>query len=138
MEYNCNKDGEVYNSNGYKMKPYTHSDGYKQIKSYDQGCTESIYVHRMVWQTFMGDIPKGMEINHINEDKADNRLENLELVTQKENIRKRSYNKLSMEKCKSIQKQYIDKTHTTFASLAREYECHPTTISDCIKGKTWN
>jgi hypothetical protein len=43
--------------------------------------------HRYVWTQAHGEIPKGMEIHHINSIKNDNRLENLKLVTHKENHR---------------------------------------------------
>ena len=43
-------------------------------------------LHRLVWEAFTGPIPEGMQVNHINEDKTDNRLENLNLMTCKENI----------------------------------------------------
>ena len=42
-------------------------------------------VHRLVWETYVGSIPKGLVINHINGVKTDNRLCNLELCTYKEN-----------------------------------------------------
>ena len=42
-------------------------------------------VHRLVYEAFNGPIPEGMQINHISEDKTDNRLENLNLMTPKEN-----------------------------------------------------
>lgn len=42
--------------------------------------------HRMIWESVYGPIPEGLQINHINGDKTDNRLENLDLVTQSENI----------------------------------------------------
>lgn len=42
-------------------------------------------VHRIIWETFNGDIPDGYEIDHINTIKTDNRLYNLRLVTPKEN-----------------------------------------------------
>lgn len=43
-------------------------------------------IHRLVWESFNGPIPEGMQINHLNEIKSDNRLENLSLCTAKENI----------------------------------------------------
>ena len=42
-------------------------------------------VHRIIWETFNGEIPDGYEIDHINTIKTDNRLDNLRLVTPKEN-----------------------------------------------------
>lgn len=42
-------------------------------------------VHSLVWVTFNGPVPKGYEINHINEDKTDCSLSNLSLTTKKEN-----------------------------------------------------
>lgn len=43
------------------------------------------YVHRLIWEHVHGPIPPGMQINHINGVKDDNRIANLELVTPSEN-----------------------------------------------------
>lgn len=40
------------------------------------------YRHRIVWEMFNGPIPDGLFINHINGIRGDDRIENLELVTQ--------------------------------------------------------
>ena len=48
------------------------------------------YVHRVVWEEHHGKIPDGMEIDHINNSKHDNRIENLQLLTVKQN-RQRNY-----------------------------------------------
>lgn len=39
------------------------------------------YVHRLIWVMHNGDIPEGMEIDHINCVRSDNRVENLRLAT---------------------------------------------------------
>lgn len=49
--------------------------------------TGNLYVHRLIWELFNGAIPDGMQIDHINGDRADNRIENLRLVTQQSNLR---------------------------------------------------
>ena len=49
------------------------------------GVNKTFSVHKCVWESFNGQIPYGYQINHINEDKTDNRLENLNLMTPKEN-----------------------------------------------------
>ena len=41
--------------------------------------------HRYVWTQHNGDIPKGMEIDHINGKRNDNRIENLQMLTKKQN-----------------------------------------------------
>lgn len=39
------------------------------------------YEHREVWIRYHGPIPAGFDVHHKNEDKLDNRIENLELLT---------------------------------------------------------
>ena len=48
------------------------------------GCV-SKGVHVWVYLTFVGDIPKGYEVNHLDENPKNNRLNNLNLLTSKEN-----------------------------------------------------
>jgi HNH endonuclease len=45
-----------------------------------------IYEHRLAWLCFFGYLPpKGKEIDHINGDRADNRIENLREISKREN-----------------------------------------------------
>ena len=59
--------------------------GYLVVGLYKNGKQITYFVHRLVWSAFHGEIPEGYEINHKDEDKTNNRLDNLELVTRKEN-----------------------------------------------------
>lgn len=59
------------------LKPTVTTAGYE---------TSSIgLVHRVVVETFLGEIPKDYEVNHIDGCKTNNRLNNLEIVTKSEN-----------------------------------------------------
>ena len=59
--------------------------GYLQV-SVSKPKRASVRVHRLVYETFNGEIPDGMEIDHINTVKDDNSLENLRCVTHAENL----------------------------------------------------
>lgn len=67
------------------VQPTISKAGYARIRY--NGKVE--YVHRLIWQHVHGPIPDGMHIDHINGDKADNRLANLRLVTPAENAQNR-------------------------------------------------
>ena len=63
-----------------------YSYGYKVGKGYlkhslsKNGVVTNKRVNRLVWETFVGPIPKGYDIHHKNHNRQDNRLENLELI----------------------------------------------------------
>lgn len=42
--------------------------------------------HRIIWEMHNGPIPCGMQVDHINRVRDDNRIENLRLVTQQQNL----------------------------------------------------
>lgn len=45
--------------------------------------------HRLVYEHFNGPIPKGLQVDHINNNRDDNRISNLQLLSNKENARYR-------------------------------------------------
>lgn len=49
-------------------------------------------MHRYVWRFYNGEIPSNHDIHHRNENKLDNRLENLELISKAEHTSKYSPN----------------------------------------------
>lgn len=65
------------------------NDRYKRIRvaKIDNWKIYSESVHRLVVQTFVGDIPQGMVVNHKDGNKHNNKLSNLEIVTPSQNSR---------------------------------------------------
>lgn len=61
--------------------------GYLGVEVCSGGKKSTLSAHRVVWEAFNGPIPPGMQINHKNGIKDDNRLSNLEVVTPSQNTR---------------------------------------------------
>jgi hypothetical protein len=98
--YKINRVGEVKNAKGKTRKPYCDKDGYLGIILYHKGKKQNLKIHRLVGFAFMKDAYfEGATIDHVNGIKDDNQVENLEWVTNYENIR-RAYAKGSHEKNK--------------------------------------
>lgn len=62
---------------------WVHVDGYVQVYAFGGGHL----AHRVIWEMVNGPIPDGMEIDHINGRRTDNRLQNLRVVTRSDNMR---------------------------------------------------
>lgn len=53
---------------------------------------KAVLNHRIIWEMQRGEIPKGMQVDHINHNIYDNSIKNLRLVKQIDNGRNRSLN----------------------------------------------
>lgn len=74
-------NGGTYFKKGHVLKQNTMDTGYKRISS---NTAQQQLVHRMVLEAFTG--KKERYVDHINGDRADNRLENLRWCTQRQNM----------------------------------------------------
>jgi hypothetical protein len=95
--YYISKDGEIFNSKFAPVKSYLVNGYYfVQIKK------KKYAVHRMVALTYIKNTNNHLVVNHIDENKTNNKVENLEWVTQKENCN--SHTKPISHERKVIQK----------------------------------
>lgn len=71
---------------GLIMKPKDNGRGYKYVALCKNGRCRTKCIHRLVVEAFIGAIPKGFEVNHKDEDKGNNTLDNLEICTRSYNV----------------------------------------------------
>lgn len=89
------KDGKVFWSDPHCTRlnqgdeaGSRHHRGYWYIRRYDKTMSR----HRIVWEMHNGPIPDGMEIDHINHVPGDDRIENLRMVTRRQNNQNKKLN----------------------------------------------
>ena len=149
-EYSVNESGEVFGPRG-KMTPFKQRNGYLRLV-FTAGCEkrQHFYVHRLVAQQFIPN-PKNLpEVNHLDTNKLNNSVDNLEWCTRKENQQHASragrlchgtekYNSVLTEADVIwIRSNY--KMHSIYyntGSMARTLNCGVGTVRAVIKGYTW-
>lgn len=114
------ENGKVYGTRGpggkklaepKELKGTPLENGYLAVKIVNGECRKQCRIHRIVWVAANGVIPDGYVIDHINNDKTDNRLCNLQLLTPEENSTKARNDGLYKVHENAGQAKITDETH---------------------------
>lgn len=99
-----NKSGEVFSSTGRKIKCSAGRNGYVQVSTGE-------LLHRIIWKAFNGEIPEGMEIDHIIpiKDGGTNDLSNLRILTHKQNCNNPKSIENYKKHNKNVDRSYLKK-----------------------------
>ncbi len=149
--YKIYESGKVWS---YRRKRFLRTpkdrDGYKRVTLCVDKKIKNMTIHRWLYITFVGDIPKTHQINHKDGNKINNNLQNLELVTPKENTQhawasglakkqvgeKTSLAKLTKNKILKIREMHL--LGQSQVHIAKHFGIHQTNVHYILKGKTWN
>lgn len=137
-----------YNRTGKEkvLKLCKNSDGYLQVNLLKDGKAKNIKVHRLVAEAFLDNPDNLPQVNHINECKTDNRVENLEWCDNRYNINfgtrieraTKSISKANTNNHKLSKKVLCVETGLIYQStrdIEREFGFNHSHISDCCNGK---
>lgn len=139
--------GVIYHKNGRRLSQY-FNNGYKRVSLVtNSGKRKDFAVHRIVGEVFIPNPEDKPFINHINGVKDDNRVENLEWCTPKENsqhavkaglmlrLENHPRTSLTKEKVVEIYKRLLQ--GETSIRLSEEYNLTPSCVADISKRRSW-
>ena len=136
--------GEIISLKGKNeksLKQVISSNGYYKVQLSWNSKYKTYYVHRLIWEAFNGPIPKGLQINHKDENKLNNCLSNLEMVTPQYNNTygtaiKRRVEKNSKPVCQ-LRNNEVIKDYPSASEASRQTDIAQGNISrSCRTGRT--
>jgi len=149
-EYLVCSDGTIYGPKGNPLKWRSNHDGYAVVTMGKKGHRATQFVHRIVAQLFLPN-PNGLpEVDHLDNNRFNPSLDNLEWVTRQQNTGRASSRgshkdahkgehngraKLTPDLVLQMRSEY--QAGTRIIDLQKKYE-HPfNTISNAVRGLTW-
>lgn len=144
-----NKNKKYQKANGTLLKFKKTKEGYYSCVLYNNERKKAyLLVHRVVAQNFISKTEEQIQVNHKNGVKTDNRVENLEWVTRKENIDHSIENGLTKigsdstsSKLKDNQvleiRELFSSQKYSYSELGRMFNVDGAGIGRIIRGETW-
>ena len=138
--YLISRNGKVYSLKSKRIMKHCIQGGYANVKIRKDNQNNSFGVHRLVAYVFIPNPENKLIVNHINSDRSDNRVENLEWVTHSENNLHAS--SMGRSNARAIvqldMKENFIRSFKSIIEASTEYNLDPSSVVKCCKGKRKN
>lgn len=133
LHYSINNFGNIRNDlTGKQLKPQKNIYGYMVILLYDNGKPLHFQIHRLILETFKPvENMQNLQVNHIDNNRSNNNLNNLEWVTPSENCLKKAPKQkfYNSKGCYDNKGNYFN----SFREAGRYYNINANTVKrDCL------
>jgi hypothetical protein len=147
--YAISDAGAVWSVRADRLMRPGASRGYRRVHLCRDGIRRRFLVHVLVADAFFGPCPQGHERNHKNGNRADNRVENLEYVTRRENnlhayrtLKRPTQQGSKHGRSKLIEAQVIEiraqrRAGKSLLAIAGRYGVSAPTVSEIANGRIW-
>lgn len=143
--YQIDQNGQVYGKKSGTPLKLSEAGGnkenrYLKVHLFKDGKVHQKLVHRLMAETFIRPMNKGEVVDHLNKNTKDNRLENLEIISQSENVRRSPQVKSSRRKCSDLEVAFSicvyenDYAKIGVETIAELLEVSPMAVWRWIKG----
>ena len=134
---------------GLILRANPNGDGYASLGLRRDGVSMTWRVHILVARAFMGHPPTGLEVSHLDDDKMNPRLDNLEYATHLENIRrairtgclkkhqKGAQNPAAKLNDATVQAIRSNAERASYATLAHTYGLSKSQVARIVTRESW-
>lgn len=135
--YKIDTNGNVFNAKGKKLKQEKTNTGYLRVSlSNDTVKHQRKSVHRLVAETFIPNPNNLPQINHLNKNKTDNRIDNLEWCTPIDNLNYSNViDKASVAKFTKVKCVNTGQIYNSVKEAADSLGLHHSNIVACCNGR---
>lgn len=126
------------------LKPLKHPRGYFRVALWKDNKSKFFFIHRLVAEYFMDNPESKPTINHIDGDKSNNHIDNLEWSTYRENMNHAVENRISAcgerngrSKLTQVQVEEIRNSTLTSVELSTIYGVHKSNINRIKRKEGW-
>lgn len=137
--YQVSNKGRIKSNNTGKIIHSKNCRGYDRVSIYNNGHRSDKFIHRLVAETFIDNPLNKSEVNHIDGNKLNNMVSNLEWCTRSENLKhafntnlKQPSGGLSNRKLKVVE---TNKIYESAYECARDMKLDQAHINHCLTGR---